>query len=521
MNPDYQLFPDQKRWCRAAVDAFEKGVGDADPAKRVLSIGGTGFGKTITSGALTEYSLSRWNPKRTLFLADTDELIQQAQEKIYAVTGIPTDREKGKDRASLKSKIVVGSIQTMQNPARLNRFPQDHFALVTADEAHLSLADGWQRVLNHFDEGGANTHGITATPFRGDGKSLWDWYQVKGGEIGLFELIELGRLAPIRVETVPLEFDFDVDDDPESEELDDDQVAHAIEPAFDAIIDAWERKGEGRKTLWFLPGCDASRRFRDKLLARGHTAAHVDGKTKDRKKILAAYDRNDFKHLCNSDLLMKGYDQPDIECVVILKFTKSKVNYQQMVGRGTRISPKTGKKDMLLLDFLFQFHDLGICRPGDLIGRTPAQAREIQDRLDGGKPMDLREARDLSEIEAVHRLVKKLMNTRGRRGETYDARMAAAILNAPQLIAYEPEQQWELNAPTPRQIEFLIGRGIDVSTVTSRGQASNLIAYLSSRIDEDKANLKQVALLTRQGVPNAHQLTFNQAKAELDRCFSK
>lgn len=521
MNPDVKLFDDQKKWSRSTVDAFERGTGDRGPSKRVLSIGATGFGKTIVAGALSWYALQKWTPPKVLFLADTDELIDQAQEKIYWATGIPTDREKGSTRASLSSKITVGSIQTLQKADRLNRFPQDHFGLVIADEAHLSMAAGWQRVLNHFDEGNANSLGITGTPFRGDDKNLWDWWEVKGAEMGLFELIELGRLAPIRVQTVPLDIDASFTDNPNSEDLDDAEVAHAIEPAFDAIIDAWEQHAAGRKTLWFLPGIDPSKKFVEKLLKRGHTAAHIDGKTKDRRGLLAAYAANRYRHLCNSDLLMKGYDQPDIECVVILKLTKSRVNYQQMVGRGTRVSPKTGKLDLLLLDFLFQFGDLGICRPGDLIARNPKQAREIQDRINRGEMLDLRDARDLSENEGMMRLMKGLLERRGRKGETYNAKDAAAVLHAPELLVYEPSQRWELLPPTDNQLMQLHKRGIDPQAVKTRGEASNLLTLLMSRHDQAKASLKQVVILARHGVEHAEQMSCDAASAAIDSLFSK
>lgn len=519
MNPDVTLFDDQKEWSRSTVRAFEEGDGEQGPFQRVLSVAATGAGKTIMGAGISYYALKRWEPPKVLFLADTDELIGQAQEKIHWATNVPTDREKGRDSASLKSRIVVGSIQTLQKPARLNRYPQNHFGLVIADEAHLSMAAGWQRVLNHFDEGGARSLGITATPFRGDDKNLWDWWQFKGAEIGLFELIEKGRLSPIRVKTVPLDIEAHFDADPNAEDIDDEQVRHAIEPAFDTIIDAWEQHGEGRKTLWFLPGCQASQRFTQKLLDRGHTAAHVDGTSKNRKEILAGYATNRFKHLCNADLLMKGYDQPDIECVVILKLTKSRVNYQQMVGRGTRVFK--GKTDMLLLDFLYQFGDLGVCRPGDLIARNPRQAREIQDRLNKGQSLDLRDARDLSESEAVQRLVKGLLSRRGRRGETYDARDAAAVLNAPELLVYEPEQRWELLPPTPRQLEILARKGLDPKSIKTRGEASNLMTFLIGRAEKDRATLKQVVALGRLGVQHAENMSFAEASAMMDLQFSR
>jgi superfamily II DNA or RNA helicase len=369
---NWKLHDDQKAWCRQTVDAFEKGQHGEGPWQRLLSTAATGAGKTVMAAAIAGYALKRWaspdgQPGRVLFLADTDELVQQAVDKFWDAAGLVCDKEKASDRASLASRTVVGSIQTLARDNRLQRFPAGHFALVIADEAHLSMAATWQRVLGHFDAGGARSLGITATPERHDGKDLFKWWQHKPAEIGLFDLIAKGRLAPITVRTVPLELDC-TGVHRAGAELDEEELTSAIEPAFDAILDAWEREGEGRKTLWFLPGIAASKEFAQRLLARGHPALHVDGTSTDRRETLARFDTGEAQHLCNAQLLTKGYDQPDIGCVVILRATQSRVAYQQMVGRGTRTAP--GKTDLLLLDFLWKFDELGICRPGDLVART-------------------------------------------------------------------------------------------------------------------------------------------------------
>jgi superfamily II DNA or RNA helicase len=451
----------------------------------------------------------------------------QAQEKIYLFTGHPTAREKASDRASLASRIVVGSMQTLQNPERRERFPADHFSLVVVDEAHGSMADTWLATMNYFHAGGAKILGITATPERGDDKDLWEWWEHKSAEIGLFDLIEKGRLAKIRVKTLPI--DLDCRGVKKTREgLDEEQVAHAIEPAFEAIIEAWERNGEGRKTLWFLPGVPASRRFADMLVERGHAARHVDGSSADRRETLEGYAQNRFLHLTNANLLIKGYDQPDIACVVNLSPGKSRVAYQQKVGRGTRVAP--GKTDLLLLDFLWQFDRLGIVRPADLVARTRSEAERIQAQLEKAaresdrgefEALDIHDQRELADNLLVRSLIDQLVKNTTRKTRTYDASMAAALINAPELLNYEPEAGWERRPPTDRQKEILNSKGISVQTVKTRGHASKILDVLFTRADQGLCTFKQAARLTSAGITGAEHMTFQEASEAMERLIAQ
>jgi superfamily II DNA or RNA helicase len=530
-----ELYEDQKPWCRAAVDAFRKPTPQGEgPFTKVMGVAATGAGKTIMAAAIVDYAL-KYIPRpgqtergnsRVLFLADTDELVSQAQEKILEYTGHPTDREKASDRASLMSRIVVGSMQTLQNPERRSRYPADHFSLVIVDEAHGSMADTWLATMNYFHQGGAKIFGITATPERGDDKDLWTWWEHKSAEIGLFDLIAKGRLAKIKVKTLPIDLDCR-GVKANREGLDEEQLAHAIEPAFEAIIEAWERHGEGRKTLWFLPGVPASRRFSDMLIERGHAARHIDGSSPDRKQILEGYARNQFLHLSNANLLIKGYDQPDIACVVNLSPGKSRVAYQQKVGRGTRVAK--GKDDLLLLDFLWQFDRLGIVRPADLVARTKSEAERIQRALeqaarqsDAGEnesfdSLDIHDQRDLADNQLVRSLIDQLVKNTKRQTRTYDASSAAALINAPELLNYEAESGWEKQPPTDRQKEILTAKGISIKTIKTRGLASKFLDALFSRQDQGLCTFKQAARLTSAGIEGADHMTFAEASTAMDR----
>ena len=106
-----------------------------------------------------------------------------------------------------------------------------------------------------------------------------------------------------------------------------------------------------RKTVVFHPLVKNSQKFRDVLNELGFRAAEVNGTSKDREEILNDFENDKYNVLCNSMLLTEGWDCPSVDCIVVLRPTRVRSLYSQMVGRGTRLHP--GKDDLLLLDFLW------------------------------------------------------------------------------------------------------------------------------------------------------------------------
>lgn len=508
----------QKRWCRKTWNAFNQGV-DGRRFTRILSTAATGAGKTVMASALIYATIQKLNG-RTLFLADTDDLVAQAAKGIFAATGLIPTVEKGQERAGRRSHNVIGSIQTMMRPERLETWDPGHFKMVIADEAHLSMADGWQRVLKRFNEGGAWILGITATPERGDERDLWDFYEHLGDEIGLFELIDNGHLAPISVETVPLRIDCTTVAIQENYGDDGNEMETVLEQYWDQIIEEWKARAAGRKTIWFQPGCRASRRFVDRLQAHGLAAKHVDGTTQNRGQILAEFERGDFQHLSNAQLLQKGYDCPDIGCVVILRPTQSRVAYQQMVGRGTRLAP--GKEDVLLLDFLWEFQDrMKPIGPADLVTREPKRKAAMAEALreGAGKKLDLGNAFTEYEKGQAKKLVERLRElAMKRRAMRFDAREIAVAFDQPELLDYVPTAPWELQPPTPKQKEMLQKAGVRIGDIKTAGEASKLIEFIITRREQGAATLKQTAALLANGVDleDARRATFQGASKTLD-----
>jgi len=514
-NPEYRLRDYQREWCRKVSDGFNNGPENV-PIKRGLGTAGTGAGKTIMASALIYAEQKTPRPKPCLFLADRDELVGQAADKIYKTTGTFADIEKGTSRASPQADVVVGSIQTISRSDRLHRFDPDQFGLVICDEAHLSLADNWQRTLRHFEP--ARILGITATPSRHDKKKLLDFYEAELASIGLFDLINLGALAPITVQTIGIEIDATRASLSDSE--DNDELAEAVEPYWDAIIDAWEANARDRPTLIFHPSRKASRAFTERLQARGIRAAHIDGSSKNRAEILQSFTDGKIDVLNNAVLLTTGYDEPRIGCIINLRPTQSKTMYQQIVGRGTRLFP--GKDNLLLLDFLWQFAELGIMRPADLIADSEEQRNAVQRRLEAGEQqLNLQEIDEAVMGEREQAMVRALKAAKKHGGKVYDARSIAAVCHIPALVDYEPLARWESKPASEKQVAWLAKHGIDPDTVRGRGHASAIMDAMMERYKTGAATIRQTVTLAQMKIEEPWKLSIQQASEIIDAKFQQ
>lgn len=506
----------QKRFCRAIVDAYEGKIHGMKFTK-LLATAATGAGKTVMASALMEHWSVRQN-HRCLFIADTDELCDQAISAIHESAGLIADLEKAQNRASKMASIVVGSVQTISTAARLARWEPNHFGYVIADEAHGSMAPNWQRVLKHFHGGGAKILGVTATPERGDKKSLMKFYEHLAAEIAMAELIREKHLSPILVETVPVEIRITS----EIGDGDSEAVAEEMKAFYQAIIPAIQKHASDRKkVLVFHPSVSASKAFTSLLMEAGETARHVDGGSKDRPQVVEGFKAGHFRFLNNCQMLTKGFDCRDIDCVIILRPTKGRTPYVQMVGRGTRLFCPHGcsewcdhpdrKQNMLLLDFLWEFAGHDVMGPADLMTDRPQQRAAMERRLKAGKPVDLLDADIYAKLDREGELLEKLKQNVGRRGSKLDALTFAAIMHQPELMDFEPVAAWEKHKPTEMQRKFMDRMGVDSRTVTSLGQAFHIVAALKRRNDYNLADMATLEKLLIAGVPDAQNMTKWQA----------
>ena len=483
---------------------------------RTLLVLPTGTGKTIVFASVAADQVRAGD--RVLILAHRGELLEQAADKLQRSTGLVSAVEKA-DATCLNTwfRVVVGSVQTLQRTARLERFPHDYFGTIIIDEAHHAITDGYRRILDYF--GSAKVLGVTATPDRGDMRNLGEVFDSLAFEYKLTDAIKEGYLCRIMAQTIPLKLDI-TDVGFTSGDYSLGQLGTALDPYLTQIAAEMAQRCKGRKTVVFLPLIKTSQKFRDLLNSHGFRAAEVNGQSDDRRQVLADFDAGKYNVLCNSMLLTEGWDCPSVDCVVVLRPTKVRSLYSQMVGRGTRLSP--GKTDLLLLDFLWMTDRHELCRPADLVCEDRTVARQMTENLaESGCPEDIEEAAVQASEDVVTQreeaLAKQLEEQRRKKAKLVDPLQYEMSIQAEDLAGYVPAFGWEAGPPTEQQAAALEKLGILPDAVESAGKASLLLDRLHKRRDEGLTTPKQIRCLEKYGFQHVGRWSFEQAKHMIDR----
>lgn len=505
-----------------ALRPYQQGARDAIHTEwenghtRTLLVLPTGTGKTIVFASVAADQVRAGD--RVLILAHRGELLEQAADKLQRSTGLVSAVEKA-ESTCLNSwfRVVVGSVQTLQRSARLERFPRDYFGTIIIDEAHHAITDGYRRILDYFS--GAKVLGVTATPDRGDMRNLGEVFDSLAFEYKLTDAIKEGYLCKIMAQTIPLQLDitsvtmsggdYAVGD-----------LGTALDPYLEQIAAEMAVRCKDRKTVVFLPLIRTSQKFRDLLNAHGFRAAEVNGQSADRKEVLADFDAGKYNVLCNSMLLTEGWDCPSVDCVVVLRPTKVRSLYSQMVGRGTRLSP--GKTDLLLLDFLWMTDKHELCRPADLVCEDRTVARQMTEHLaETGCPEDIEEAAAQASEDVVAQreeaLAKQLEEQRRKKAKLVDPLQYEMSIQAEDLAGYVPAFGWEAGPPSEQQTAALEKLGILPDAVESAGKAALLLDRLNKRRDEGLTTPKQIRCLEKYGFQHVGTWSFEAARHMIDR----
>ena len=269
-----------------------------------------------------------------------------------------------------------------------------------------------------------------------------------------------------------------------------------------------------------MPLVKTSQKFRDILNQAGFTAAEVNGESPDRAEILGDFDKGKYNVLCNSMLLTEGWDCPSVNCVVVLRPTKVRSLYSQMVGRGTRLCE--GKTELLLLDFLWHTERHELCRPACLIAENEEVAKKMTEKIaDAGCPVDIEEveraAADDVVAEREEALAKQLAEMRKRKKKLVDPLQFELSIQAEDLSSYVPSFGWEMAPPTDKQKESLEKLGILPDEIDNAGKAKMILDRLEKRRIEGLATPKQIRRLEMYDFQHVGSWTFEQAKKMISR----
>ena len=509
--PEIKLRPYQQEAKDRVFDKWESGD------KNTLVVLPTGCGKTIVFAKITEDCVR--HGERVLILAHRGELLQQAADKIYKSTGLKSAVEKAED-SCIDSwyRVVVGSVQTLMREKRLSQFDTDYFDTIIIDEAHHVISDSYQRILDYFSS--AKVLGVTATPDRGDMKNLGQVFDSLAYEYTLPQAIKEGYLTPIKAVTIPLTLDLS-GVSTQAGDFKASDIDTALDPYLYQIAQEMKKYCSDRKTVVFLPLVKTSQKFKDILNSRGFNAAEVNGNSSDRAEVLADFDNGKYNVLCNSMLLTEGWDCPSVDCIIVLRPTKVRGLYCQMVGRGTRLCE--GKKDLLLLDFLWHTERHELCRPAHLICTSDEVAKTMTDNLakNAGCPVDIEKAEQKASEDVIEQreqaLAEQLQKMKTRKRKLVDPLQFEMSIQAEDLSSYVPSFGWEMSPPTKNQISTLEKLGIFPDEIENTGKATMLIERLSKRRKAGLTTPKQIRFLEQKGFKHVGTWKFENAKSLIDR----
>ena len=329
---------------------------------------------TIISQDIARRVLAKGNA--ILFTAHRRNLVEQTVEKFGAL-GPNISVMMGSDKRFDPTKLVqIGTLQTIKN-RELEVQPK----LIVIDEVHY----GWNsRIIDNILDKYPNVPiiGLSATPIDERGYLLEGFDSIVD-DIQTQDLIEMGYLvdtinyAPISPNLSAVKI---MRGDYETAGL---EKAVNKRTIVSDIVKKWKKLAENRKTITFCVNIAHA-----KVLSKAFTDAGIPSdcvysglKDSDRDEVYRKFREGEIKILCNVDILIAGFDQPDVSCVVLARPTKSLRTYIQMVGRGLRLHPDSGKENCILLDCGNVIEELGMPTERRTFEFKPKFSRKIDRQL--------------------------------------------------------------------------------------------------------------------------------------------
>ncbi len=366
----YQLRPYQKQAVNRVISHFRK---SSAPAVVVLP---TGAGKSLVISELTRLARGR-----VLVLAHVKELVEQNHSK-YESYGLQASVfSAGLGRKEATEQVVFGSVQSVCR--NLDQFQDDRFTLLIIDECHrvsLEKNSSYHKVIDHLRDLNPSLKilGLTATPYRLGIGWLYQYHCPDTGkhsvradeerffrdcifELPLSYMIDNGYLTPANVMDAPVAFyDFS--------QLNRDRYGRYGENHLNQLL-----QGKGRATRQIITQVMKESKHRQGAMIFAATVEHAkeiysylpegeaglvigDTQVSERNTIIQDFKAKSLKYLVNVSVLTTGFDAPHVDLIAILRPTESVSLYQQIVGRGLRLSE--GKKECLVMDFAGNRYDL-------------------------------------------------------------------------------------------------------------------------------------------------------------------
>lgn len=368
--------------------------------RKALLVMATGTGKTRTIISLTKAMMEANQAKKVLFLADRDELIEQAMLKKNSfktfMPEVPQVRITANKAENREADLYFATYQTMIN--YYSAFGAGFFDLVICDESHRSIYNTYRDIIEYFD---ACVVGLTATPVDYVSRNTYRLFQCEDGDPDFYYSFEeaCDHIPPylLRPRKIDATTDF-LRRGIRWENLDENQRRQLEEDGYDEEQINFDRdelddfvynddtnrfilqnlmengirvKDEIGKTIIFARNIEHAKRLEklfDDLYPQycGSLTAVIHSKVERCKTLIDDFKEKDKPRIAISiDMLDTGIDVPEVVNLVFAKPVYSKVKFLQMIGRGTRLCENLfvlgeDKKEFIIFDHWknFEFFDM-------------------------------------------------------------------------------------------------------------------------------------------------------------------
>ncbi|MBA5686119.1 DUF3427 domain-containing protein [Rugamonas apoptosis] len=315
--------------------------------RRGLVVLATGLGKTW----LAAFDAEQFGARRVLFVAHREEILNQAAATFLRIRPHARVGYYAGQTRDTEVDILCASVQTLSKNAHLERFSPHHFDYIVIDEFHHAAAETYRRLLTYFSP--RFLLGLTATPDRSDQSdilSLCDDNLVF--ERGLSAGINANLLVPFHYYGI---FDDSVNYNEipwRSGRFDPDQLSNKLATLARAkhALTEWQQRKQAR-TLAFCVSVAHAEFMAAQFGKAGIACAAVyAGSPLSRADALERLKDGRLAVIFSVDLFNEGVDLPEIDTVMMLRPTESKILFLQQLGRGLRKCD--GKEKLVILDFI-------------------------------------------------------------------------------------------------------------------------------------------------------------------------
>jgi len=508
---------------QAINDNLNTGV---DKALLVLA---TGLGKTVTAVKTADQF------KRTLFVVDSEELLEQAAlaflrekfdsrfsdnvakmgflnyikgEGLFAMSDFKMGAIKA-DVFQPNGNVVVASAQTLHR--RLHLLQPEMFDLVIVDEAHTAMANTYFKGISFFNA--KLRLGLTATPQRSDNLPLGDLFDKIIYEYNIADGIKDGYL--VELDAIRVKTNVSLDKvRTTAGELNQKDLSNEINTLArnNLVADSYLKYAKGRRTIAF--GCDIQHcmDLAEVFIEKGIKATAVSSdeeRTGDRSQKIKDFKAGKYDVIFNTNILTKGFDEPSVACIIAAAPTKSLTRYMQAIGRGTRTLPgvidglesaeerwsaikKSNKRECIIIDIVDNTNRHNIINAWELDREKDPSERvfttaEKREKLVAARKAKLEHSREEDERVKLLSLPKVKINRSIRMSEA----ATEAQLNAIKNWGYDIEnvhytkmmvnEIFMQQSASEKQIGFLKWKGYDVSKGVSKAQASLAFNEINAR----------------------------------------